>query len=324
MKAIDIRNQTLLWTDLPSPEPKAKEVLIQVRATAINRADLIQRTGRYNPPQGASKILGLEAAGIVIQIGDEVTQLKVGDRVSALLTGGGYAEKVCAHEGHCFLIPNDWSFTYAAAIPEVFITAYVNLFEEGNLGDQGDAKRALIWAAASGVGTAALQLCQHRNIKVGAICSATKHDALKGLGVETLFDRKDPDLFTSLKASGRYDMILDPVGTNINTNLSLLNRRGRLVIIGLLGLADKSKQEDLPLGRLLVNRLSIIGSVLRSRSDEEKAAIIKRFKQDFWGFLEDKSIAPIIDSTFSILDAEKGHQHVASNTTVGKVILDIP
>ncbi len=316
MLAIEIKNDVANWIEHPDPVPKDHEVLIDVHASAVNRADLVQRAGRYNPPEGASKILGLEAAGVVSAVGPMVTSLAVGDRVCALLTGGGYAEKVCANEHHCFKIPDHWEYTYAAAIPEVFITAYVNLFEEASLKPH---ESALIWAAASGVGTAALQLCREENITTHAVCSAAKHEKLAPFSPTYLFDRRSDSLFETLEKQGKVDVILDPVATNLEANLSLLNRRGRLVIIGLLG----GREANLPLARLLVNRLSIIGSVLRSRSDSEKSEIIARFKKRFWLPLITKAITPVIDSVFDIKELDAAHALLAENNTIGKIILKV-
>ncbi len=316
MLAIEIKNDISSWTKCPDPIPKNHEVLIDVYASAVNRADLVQRAGRYNPPEGASKILGLEAAGVVRAVGPMVTTLKVGDRVCALLTGGGYAEKVCAHEHHCFVIPDDWDFTYAAAIPEVFITAYVNLFEEGRLKNH---ETALIWAAASGVGTAALQLCQSENIKTFAICSVSKHEKISPYSPAHIFDRRSDAIFDEVAKVGRVDFILDPVATNLEGNLALLNRRGRMVIIGLLG----GREATLPLAKLLVNRLSIIGSVLRSRSDIEKSEIIARFKERFWGKIVAGTVKPVIDCIYDIEKIDEAHQYLAENKTVGKIVLKV-
>ena len=275
-------NRDLIWTEVDRPEPGPGEVLIKVAATAVNRADMVQRAGRYNPPPGASTIMGLEAAGTIAALGEGVnaTKHRVGDRVACLLTGGGYAEYVAAPAALLLDIPDEVDFERAAAFPEVFATAWVNLFQEGEL---KAGETLLLHAAASGVGCAAIQLAQRAGARVIASCSGDKHDFLREtFGVEALIDRHTQDFSEVARAltdGAGVDVILDPVGgANLPANIQSLARCGRLVNIGLLS----GREGQLNMGLLLVKRLRVIGSVLRARSVEEKTPLIQALRDDAW------------------------------------------
>ncbi len=322
MKAISVRDQgqTLSWEDVPTPQPGPGEVLIKVAATSCNRADLLQRRGLYPPPEGASPILGLDASGVIEAVGDGVSQWQPGDRVCTLLAGGGYAEYVTSPAGLVLEIPSTIRLVEAAAIPEVFYTAFVNIFLEAEF-EPGES--VLIHAAASGVGTAAVQICRAFDSPVFATASQKKLDFLHQLGVEVAIDRENEDFsarIDQLTEHGGVDIILDPVGASyFERNLHLLKERGRLVVIGLLGGAES----EISLSRLLRRRLRVIGSVLRSRSVEEKVEITKKLKSTLWPLFDTGELQPIIDKTFPIEKVEKAHQLLEDNATIGKIVLTI-
>lgn len=323
MKAIHVRddeNNTLVWEDHPRPEPGPEEVRLRIRATAVNRADLLQRRGLYPPPEGATEVMGLEAAGRIEACGEAVSDWSSGDRACALLPGGGYAEYVTVPRQLLLEVPDAMAWTDAAAIPEVFYTAYLNLFREAEL-TAGES--ALIHAGASGVGTAAIQLCRLRGCPVFATASAPKLEFLRELGAEDAIDRKTQcfaQRIADATDGAGVDVILDPVaGGYLEDNLDTLASRGRLVIIGLLG----GSRDELPLGRLLVNRLKIIGSVLRSRSLSEKAAITAGFRKEVWPYFESGRLEPIIHEAVPITEVERAHDFLHANATIGKVVLTV-
>lgn len=310
--------RNLHWTEVETPEPGPGEVRVQVHATAINRADLLQRRGLYPPPAGASSIMGLEVAGIVERLGEGVGSTHLGERVAALLPGGGYAQYVVVPEKMLLPVPDSLSLTEAAAIPEVFYTAYLNLFLEGEC---REGETVLVHAAASGVGTAAVQLCKAFGTTVLGTASQAKLSFLDELGIDLAIDRDNEDFAARVDEFTDHegvDLILDPVGGNyFPKNLHLLRERGRLVIIGLLSGAEA----DISLGRLLRKRLKVIGSVLRSRSTEEKIAITSRFLRDVWPLFSDNRLHAVVDEVLPITDVARGHQLLEENKTIGKVIL---
>ncbi len=322
MKAIQVDpdDRSLLWADAPRPEPGPGEVRLKVCATACNRADLLQRRGLYPVPDGASTILGLDASGIVDACGPGVDRVAPGDPVYALLDGGGYAQETIAHQNLLFPIPSGISLTEAAAIPEVFVTAFLNLFLEGDLQPE---ERVLIHAGASGVGTAAIQLAIAHGCPVFATASSTKLRFLEELGVPSPIDRETQDFSARIRelTDGEgVDLILDPVAADyFERNIHLLRRRGRLVIIGLLS----GTQAPLSLGRLLMRRLRVIGSVLRSRSIDEKSAIADAYRDQVCPLLESGALLPVIDRVLPIEEAEAAHQLLMENATIGKVVLSV-
>lgn len=323
MKAIQIRDDednSLEWTDVDRPTPGPGELLVKVAATACNRADLLQRRGMYHPPEGTSEILGLDAAGVVDQVGEGVDDFEPGDRVCALLAGGGYAEYTTCPAALAMKVPEQMKLTEAAAIPEVFFTAFVNIFLEAN---HQPGETVLVHAAASGVGTAAVQLCKAFDSPVFGTASGNKLDFLHKLDIDEAIDRHNEDFSARVDelTEGRgVDIILDPVGADyFPRNLHLLANQGRLVVIGLLGGTDS----EISLGRLLMRRLKVIGSVLRSRSLEEKSAIADQFRARVWPLFESGEIQPVIDRVMPIQKAEKAHELMLENATIGKLVLTI-
>jgi len=325
MKAIVVQTEEegrpLAWQEVSPPDYAADEVLVDIHATALNRADLMQRAGNYAPPPGASDIIGLEVAGKVAVVGDAVTGWKVGDRVCALLTGGGYAEQVNVPYQMLMPIPDDWSYEQAAAIPEVFYTAYVNLFMEAAL-QKGET--VLIHGGASGVGTAGIQLAHQAGCQVIVTAGIDEKTArCAELGADLAINYKTEDFAERILAythGAGVDVIMDMVGAAyLERNLQLLKLRGRLVFISMLSGA----KTEIHLGALMRNRLRLIGSLLRPRSVAEKAEIKERFMEQFWPMLLDGTIQPIIDSVYPIEQANEAHQHMAENKNIGKIILKV-
>lgn len=321
MKAIVVDDKTLQWREVPDPTPGVGEVLIRNRATAINRADLAQRAGAYPPPPGASPILGLECAGEVIAVGEGVARYKPGDTVCALLAGGGYAELVNVAAGQALRIPQGLSFEQAAALPEVFATAYLNLFMEARL---AVGESVLLHAGASGVGTAAIQLCTMNHspcfVTVG---SDDKVARCVALGATAGANRRTEAFADKVPAwtDGRgVDVILDPVGAQyLKANLRSLRIDGRLVVIGLLGGANT----ELELGLMMMKRLRVIGSTLRARSIAAKASVMDELLRVVWPLLDAGTIKPIIDTVVPITEATRAHEIVAADQTFGKVVMSI-
>lgn len=323
MFAIEVaedEQRSLCWTERAMPEPAAGEVLLQVRATAVNRADLLQRIGRYPPPRGITEVMGLEASGRVAALGEGVESVAVGDEVCALLAGGGYAQYVACPEAQLLARPPCLSLVEAAALPEAVFTAYLNLYMEGQL---AAGEVALVHAGASGVGTAALQICRALGNRVYATASAGKLAGLSALGATASFDRAQEDFDGWIRehTDGRgADVILDVVGGSyLERNLSALAAGGRLVVIGLLG----GLKGELALGRLLQRRLRVVGSVLRSRTVAEKAAIRDAIAAHVWPHVGAGMIRPVVECTMPIRDVEQAHALLRENRTVGKVLLEI-
>ena len=310
----------LSWDEVPDPVCESGQVLVDVHATAINRADLLQREGNYPVPPGAPPYMGLEMAGAIAEVGAGVTGWQVGDRVCALLSGGGYAERVCVPHPLLMRIPDGWSFEKATAVPEVFYTAYVNLFMEGEL-QKGET--VLIHGGASGVGTAGIQMAHQAGCRV--IVTAGRDDKVArclDLGADVAINYKEQDFAEVVRehAPDGVDVILDiSGGAYLERNVSLLKRKGRLVIIALLGGA----KAEINLGLMLRSRLRVIGSVLRSRSLEEKMAIKKGFEEQFWPLLVDGTIDTVIDTVLPIEKAEEAQQILMNNQNIGKVIMKV-
>jgi putative PIG3 family NAD(P)H quinone oxidoreductase len=325
MKAIvvqtDQEDRPLAWQEVADPAYAADEVLVDIYATALNRADLAQRAGNYPPPPGASEIIGLEMAGRIAALGVDVTGWNIGDRVCALLPGGGYAEQVNVPYQMLMPLPADWSFEQGAALPEVFFTAYLNLFMEAGL---KEGETVLIHGGASGVGTAGIQLAWQAGCRVfTTVGTDDKAARCQELGAELVINYKKEDFAERIRAhtNGRgVDVIMDMVGASyLERNLQLLNVYGRLVFISTLG----GSQAQLNLGQLMRQRLRLIGSVLRPRSVAEKVEIKQRFMAQFWPLLLNGTIRPIIDSVYPIEQANEAQRHMAENKNIGKIILKV-
>jgi putative PIG3 family NAD(P)H quinone oxidoreductase len=321
MNAITIDNEKrLLWTEVPDEELLPGHVRLDIHATALNRADLLQRQGRYPVPQGASAILGLEAAGVVSELGDGVDNEWLGARVCVLLEGGGYAEQVVVHSGMLLRIPDWMSFTDAACLPEAIYTVWTNIGFEAQI-QKGET--LLVNAAASGIGTMAIQIAKSLGCTVLGTASAGKLDTLHGLGIDACRERDLPELSKWVKevnGGKAADVVFDMVGgPGLADHLDCLGHRGRLVLIGLMGGAST----EINLGKLLMLRQRIIGSVLRSRSREEKLTLTAEIVEHVWPAVEAKKVQPVTDRIFDVREAEEAHALMASNATTGKIVLQV-
>ena len=321
MKAIQVDGEDLVWADFAPSDCTAGTVKIRVHATAINRADLLQRAGGYPPPPGASPIMGLECAGEVIEIGEGVQRCKVGDHVCALLAGGGYAEEVIVPAGQVLPVSNGLSMVEAAALLEVFATAYLNLYMEGAL---QAAEKVIVHAGASGVGTAAIQLlAQSNNPVFVTVGSAAKLQNCIELGAAAGSVRHEgsfADAARQWAGDAGVDVILDPVGGQyLMDNLNLLGLGGRLVLIGLMGGAVT----EINLALLMGKRARVVGSTLRARPISEKAAVMDQLAKNVWPGIESGAIKPIIEAEFPIHKVAEAHALMASNNTVGKIVLTV-
>ncbi|MCM2973175.1 NAD(P)H-quinone oxidoreductase [Larsenimonas suaedae] len=318
MYAIAINQGQLDWVEHETPELGDTEVRIEVAWAGMNRADSMQRQGNYPPPPGASEIPGLEVSGVIGEVGQHVTQFKPGDRVCALLAGGGYAEHVIVSEQQVLPVPDSLSLRDAAAIPEVFATAWLNLFMEAKA---TPGERIVLHAGASSVGTAAIQLCK----SLGNPCFVTagsdeKIKACIELGAEDGANRHSEDLVERITQWGGADVVLDPVGGDYLTkNQQILNQDGRLVMIGVMG----GTKETLDLATLLFKRQRVIGSTLRSRPEDQKGAILKEMQNYVWPRLENGEITPVIDREWPIEQAQEAMTYMESNGGMGKILLKV-
>ena len=309
--------------EIDKPQPKANEVLIKVVATSINRPDLVQRVGNYPPPAGDSEILGLEVAGTVAAVGSDVSDWKIGDRVMALVGGGGYAEYAVAYAIHLMPIPDSMSFEEAACVNESYITAFLNVFMIGGL---QDGQTAIFHGGGGGVNTAAIQLAKALtpNAKLIITANPTKMERVKELGADLVIDyTENPDfsgLVKEFTAKKGVDVVLDHVGAKyLKPNMASLGYKGKLVIIGIIS----GIKAELNLALMMVKRQQIIGSVLRSRPVTEKGDIIAEFTRRALPKFADRSIVPIIEKVFPLEDVVAAHQMMEEDKHFGKIVLQI-
>ena len=322
MKAVLVGDDSsMTWGEAQTPAPGPGEVLIQVAATAVNRADLMQRRGLYPPPPGASPIIGLECAGIVAAVGDGVTNVATGASVCALLAGGGYAEYAVAPATSVLPVPKGLDFREAASLPEVYATAWLNLFMEAGL-QAGEC--VVLHAGASGVGTAAVQLCEAFGNP--SFVSAGADDKIARcieLGATSGANRRNDgmwDAASEFAGESGVDVILDPVGAGyFEENLKLLGLGGRLVLIGLMSGA----KTEANLGLLMAKRLRVIGSTLRARPNTEKAAVMAQLKDRVWPKIASGSICPVIERVYPVSEVEEAYDLIQSDATFGKVVLEV-
>jgi putative PIG3 family NAD(P)H quinone oxidoreductase len=307
---------------VPDPAPGPREVLVAVRAAGLNRADLMQRRGRYPAPdpKPAFDIPGLEMAGDIVAVGRDVVGWGVGDRVMALLPGGGYAEYVTVPDRMLLRLPPGWSYEQGAAVPEAFITAHDALQQIGvGLGDW-----VLVHAGASGVGTSAVQLARAMGAQVVATCGSDEKAArVAALGATRTVNYRRED-FVSVVAdvTGGHgvDGIVDLVGGSyLERNLQALALKGRMIVVGTVG----GSEAPLNLGLLMARRATVIGTLLRARPPEEKMAATQRLAHHVWPLLASGQIAPVLDQVFSWHDAAAAHQRLEDNLNIGKVVLRI-
>ena len=302
----------------PRPVPNADQIIIQVAYAGVNRPDALQRAGLYNPPAGASDLPGLEASGTVVEIGENVSDLAVGDRVCALLPGGGYAEYVATPAAHCLPIPTGLSMKQAACLPETFFTVWSNVFMRGGL---QAGERILIHGGSSGIGTTAIQLANAFGARVFVTAgSDEKCQACTDLGAERAINYRDEDFVDVTRAVGGADVILDMVGgPYIPRNLKGLADDGRLVQIAFL----QGPKTEVNFVQLMTRRLTFTGSTLRPQSDLAKAKIAQQLRNVVWPLLSQGKIAPVIDSTFNMAEAAAAHSRMESSAHIGKIVLAV-
>ena len=323
MKAIEISKpgspDVLVEVDRPTPSPAAGEILVKVAAAGVNRPDVMQRLGHYPPPSGITDIPGLEIAGVIEQLGEGVDGWRVGDRVTALVAGGGYAEFCVAPAPQCLPIPANIDFVHAAAIPETFFTVWTNVFERGRL-KAGES--ILVHGGSSGIGTTAIQLARAFGSRVFATAgSAEKCAACERLGAERAINYRDADFVAVVKEAtgGRgVDVVLDMVGGDyFPRNMDALAMDGRLVSIAVLN----GVKATINILTMMQRRLTLTGSTLRTRPIAEKGAIAAALRQHVWPLLEAGTVSPKIHATFALREAAEAHRVMESGAHIGKLVL---
>lgn len=315
MKALQGVEGQVAWVEEPSPTCDVGQVRIRVAAAGLNRADLLQKAGLYPPPPGASHVLGLECSGVISEVGAG-SSWQVGDRVCALLAGGGMAEEVVVDGRHVLPVPEGVALIEAAALPEVYATVWLNVFQLAAL---KPGEKILLHAGASGIGSAAIQLCKaFGNPCWVSVGSAERLAYCEALGAQGGVVRTD-DL-ESLRDFGPFDVILDPVGGNYSAlNLKLMALDGRWVLIGLMG----GREAKLDLAQVLAKRVQLLGSTLRSRGDQFKADLLSDLGQHVWPLFAEGRLRPQLAKAFAVKDAEAAFAELASNTVAGKLVLVI-
>ncbi len=325
MYAIQVTHENdgarLLWAEAEEPVMGADDVLVEIHATTLNRADLAQAAGNYPPPAGASPILGLDMAGTIAAAGANVTGWQVGDRVCALLAGGGYAERTVVDHRLLFPVPAGWSWAEAASLPEVYLTAFVNIFMEANF---QPGETVLVHVGASGVGTAAIQLVKAAGGTVITTAGkAEKVAACLAVGADRAVNYTEEDFVEVVRdftGGAGVDIILDMVGAAyLARNISLLKARGRLVWIATLG----GGVGEINIGQLMGKRARLIGSGLRARPLDEKLEIVRRFRAQFWPQVESGVIRPVIDRSFPVQEAQVAHEYMRGYENIGKIVLAV-
>jgi NADPH2:quinone reductase len=323
MIAVEIREpggpEVLTPVERPRPAIGGEDVLVRVVAAGVNRPDIMQRKGKYPPPPGASDLPGLEVAGVIEEIGARVHQWKVGDRVCALVSGGGYAEYCAAPAPQCLPIPAGLTFTQAAAIPETTFTVWTNMVDRGRL---AAGETVLIHGGSSGIGTTAIQIARALGARVFVTAgSAEKCAACEALGAERAFNYRETDFVAGVReqtGGAGVNLILDIMGGEyLQRNLDALAMEGRLVQIGQQGGA-KTEINLLP---ILQRRLTLTGSTLRPRSVAEKGAIAASLRERAWPMFEAGTVRPVVHRTFALRDAAAAHRLLESSTHIGKIVL---
>jgi len=311
--------ETLEWTKVPDPRPEPGEVIIDVTATAVNRADILQRQGHYPPPPGASEVLGLECSGTIVSVGAALTLDRIGERVTALLPGGGYAQKVAVPVGQVMTVPEGVSLLDAGALPEVACTVWSNLKWVLNL---REGESILIHGGGSGIGTMAIQVAKAMGAKVVVTAgSQAKLNTCAALGADVLINYNDADFVEVVtKELGGVDAILDNMGAAyLERNIEALKRNGRMVIIGTQGGATT----EFNILQALRKNVTISATSLRARPDNEKAAICREVEKVIWPWITDGTIKPIIDRIMPIEQAAAAQQLLENGEATGKVVLQV-
>ncbi|MEW9918311.1 NAD(P)H-quinone oxidoreductase [Marimonas sp. MJW-29] len=322
MRAMEITKaggpEVLQLAERPVPTPKHGQVIIKVAFAGVNRPDALQRAGLYAPPPTASDLPGLEAAGEVVEVGPGVADVAIGDKVCALLPGGGYAEYVATPAAHCLRIPEGMGLKEGACLPETFFTVWSNVFMRGGL---KAGERFLVHGGSSGIGTTAIQLARAFGARVFATAGTDAKCAVcADLGAEAAINYRDTDFVDVLQAEGGADLILDMVGGSyIPRNLTALAEDGRLVQIAFL----QGPKVEVNFATLMTRRLTMTGSTLRPQSDLAKARIAEELRTHVWPLLDSGQVAPVMDSTSTLEEAAKAHARMEGGAHIGKIVLDV-
>ncbi|HEX3090376.1 MAG TPA: NAD(P)H-quinone oxidoreductase [Ilumatobacteraceae bacterium] len=324
MRAVVLRShggpESLTIEDIPDPVGGPQDVVVAIRATALNRADLLQVMGMYaNPRPEAFEIPGLEFSGTVHSVGDLVTMWKPGDEVMGIEAGGGYAERIATHERQLMRVPAAVGVADGAAIPEVFLTAWDALVVQGGL---TSGRWALVHAGASGVGTASIQIAKSIGARIAVTCSIGKMDLCRSLGADLVVERSPAPWLTEAMAAvpGGFDTILDVVGgEEIERNLQAVAMKGRIIQVGLMGGSTVPVNVSALMGR----RATWTGTLLRARPIEEKIALTRRFAAEMLPLFDTGQLHPVIDSRFPFDQIADAHRHMAANANAGKIMIDV-
>jgi putative PIG3 family NAD(P)H quinone oxidoreductase len=324
MRAVVLRShggpEVLTIEEVDAPEPGRDDVVVDVAHTAINRADILQRKGQYPDPRNhAVEIPGLEYSGVVAAVGADVTGWSIGDRVMGIESGGCYAEQVVTHARQALPVPSGVESADAAAIPEVFLTAWDALVVQGGL---TSGRWALVHAGASGVGTAGIQIAKAVGARIAVTCSAGKADACRALGADVVLERSPSDWLAALRSAvpGGVDVVLDVIGgEETDRNLHAVRTDGTVVQVGLMGGANASVN----VGLILAKRITWIGTTLRSRPIERKLALSQRFIDEMLPLFDTGALRPVVDSRYGFDDIADAHRHMEANANVGKILIDL-
>jgi putative PIG3 family NAD(P)H quinone oxidoreductase len=311
--------EVLQWLEVPDPELGPDDVLIQVAAAALNRADLMQRQGLYPPPPGAPPYPGMECSGTVMETGENVTRWHRGDEVCALLSGGGYAEQVAVLQGQVLPKPAGVSLIEAAALPEVACTVYSNVFQLARL---QPGELLLVHGGSSGIGTMAIQLAKATGARVACTAgSDDKLDRCRELGADITINYKTQDFTKVMQSEGGADVILDIMGASyLQRNLEALAVSGRLSVIGSQG----GRRAELDLGLLMAKRASVMATTLRGRPAADKAAIVQAVRENVWPLIDTGQVRPVVDTELPMPDAAQAHRRLAESGHTGKILLLVP
>ncbi len=325
MKAITIPvpggADALIEADVEAPKPQPGEVVVDVVAAGVNRADVMQRMGHYNPPKGSSPLPGLEVSGRIGEVGMGVEGWQVGDEVCALLTGGGYAEQVAVPAAQLLPVPKGVDLAQAAALPEVTCTVWSNVFLTANL---QPGQVLLVHGGSSGIGTMAIQLAREVGAHVAVTAgSAEKLEVCRELGAEILVNYREEDFVARVRTASDghgADVILDNIGAKyLERNIDLLAVNGRLVVIGLQG----GRSAEINLGAMLAKRCALIATTLRARPAQEKATIVAAVREHVWPLIEAGRVGPVVHSTYPLAQAADAHREMESSTHIGKILLTV-
>ena len=312
--------EVLQIREVPDPVPGPEEVLVDITATAVNRADLLQRMGLYPGPPMAHEIPGLEFAGRVVATGERVTERQVGDAVMGISNGGCYAERIAVHARQTMAVPDELALTDAGAFPEVYITAWDALVRQGGL---TSGRWALVHAGASGVGTAAIQIARAIGARIAVTASAGKHDVCHRLGADVVIDYRSEDFVAAVaEVTGGVgvDVVLDVIGGDyLPRNVAAVRTGGRIIQVGVMA----GGPVPFDAGSLLVKRAALIGTTLRARPIEEKIAVTLEFATQMLPRVGDGSLAPVIDSRFPLARVAEAHERMGANRNAGKIVLEV-